>query len=237
MAPLSDVPPPANPPERPTPPTSPAPPSAPQPPAPPWTRRPRGPRESRIVLGLIVLVIGVAWLLGSLGVSVQWRVILPAALIAVGLALVAGLGRGRHGGLVTIGVILTVVLALASTVNVSLEGGIGDRTFRPASAASVRSEYNLAVGTLTIDLRAVAFPAGDTRIKTTLGTGTLIVDVPSDVSVRVVGHTGAGDIQVFDQQESGVGVGHTFTQPGFAQAQTRLLLDLSVGLGTIEVTT
>jgi len=56
----------------------------------------RGPQVDRIVLGLLVAAIGVGWLLDQAGVSVPWRMLPAAALVLIGLALMATLlGEAR----------------------------------------------------------------------------------------------------------------------------------------------
>jgi hypothetical protein len=83
--------------------------SAPRPPA-----AQRGPAAAATVLaGALLVLVGIAWLLDSGGVEVPWRAVLPAALIAVGLATVAGGLRARQHGLMVLGLALTLVLAVA----------------------------------------------------------------------------------------------------------------------------
>jgi hypothetical protein len=84
-------------------------------PAPPPRPRPdqRGPATATVLAGAMLVLVGIGWLLDANGVAVPWRAVLPAALIAVGLATVAGSMRGRQHGLMVIGLVLTLVLALA----------------------------------------------------------------------------------------------------------------------------
>ncbi|MGZ8626356.1 MAG: LiaF transmembrane domain-containing protein, partial [Actinomycetota bacterium] len=58
--------------------------TVPEPPPPPTTP----PRTGRLVAGVVLVLIGVGWLLEVLDVvEFPWEVLLPAALIAVGVAL------------------------------------------------------------------------------------------------------------------------------------------------------
>jgi hypothetical protein len=113
--------------------TPPAPPAAPL--GGPAARR-RGPNAGHVVLGLILVLIGLGWLMEALGVAdVPWRFLLPSALILVGLALTLGARTGRHGGLLAVGVVLTVLVLLAGAVevlvDVPLAGGMGTRPIGP----------------------------------------------------------------------------------------------------------
>jgi hypothetical protein len=179
---------------------------------------------------------GILWLLEALDVSsVPWRVLLPVALIAIGLVLVVGSRTGRHGGLITVGAILTVVLLVVTSADIRLEGGIGQRTERPTTAASVSPEYHLSLGQLEIDLRDVAFPDGSaTDVKATVGVGQLVVRVPDGIRIQVRATAGLGDVEVLGRTSSGGDVEVAILAEGSARAFVRLFL--SVGVGQVTVT-
>jgi hypothetical protein len=198
----------------------------------------------RLVLGLVLVGIGVVWLLEALDVvNVSFLAVLPAALIVIGVALVAAARTGRHGGLIALGVIITVILTIASSFDIRLRGGVGDRNERPTTAADIQREYHLSLGQLTIDLRAVSLSesAGPRTIKASVGMGQLTVRIPSGALVEATGHVGAGQVTIFGRENSGLDVklvGHAPPPPGFQVigGTAQLILDLSVGLGQIEVT-
>lgn len=115
----------------------------PEPPAPP----PPSSRfhAGRLVLGLVVVVIGVTGLLQAAGVTdVPWRSVLPGSLIAVGVGLVFAGRRSEsgQGGLIAIGIVLTLLLTAASGVPVPVTG----------SARTVRAR--VGVGQLVVSLPA-----------------------------------------------------------------------------------
>ena len=194
----------------------------------------------RLVLGLVVVVIGVAALLQAAGVSdVPWKAVLPGSLIAVGLGLVI-VGRrseSGQGGLIAIGIVLTVLLATASAVDIPLEGGVGERTERPTSLSGVKSEYRLAVGQLTLDLTSVPVPVtGSARtVRARVGVGQLIVELPSDQLAVVRGHAGVGQVTIFGESDEGFGVDKDVTPSAPAGQAIVFSLDLSVGIGEVLV--
>jgi hypothetical protein len=210
----------------------------PEPPAspPPSSRFHTG----RVVLGLVVVVIGVTALLQAAGVSnVPWKAVLPGSLIAVGLGLVIAGRRSEsgQGGLIAIGIVLTVLLAAASAVDIPLEGGVGERTERPRSLSEVKSEYRLAVGQLTLDLTSVPVPITGTvrTVRARVGVGQLIVELPSDQLAVVRGHAGIGQVTIFGENDGGFGVDKDVA-PTAPPGQTIVLsLDLSVGIGEVLV--
>jgi hypothetical protein len=211
--------------------TEPLPPAGPAPPA-----DRHGPAAATVLVGALLVLVGIGWLLDAAGVEVPWRAVLPAALIAVGLACVAGAFRGRQHALMVVGVVLAVVLSLAAAADWDLEiplgGGVGDRTERPTTPADLTG-YELGVGNLVVDLRQLQVPPGTTRVQARVGVGELAVEVPQGVSVAVVARSGLGQVQALGQEEGGLASRiDTVSEAG---GDRRLELDLRVGLGQVRV--
>jgi Cell wall-active antibiotics response LiaF, C-terminal len=208
---------------------------APPPPAQPSPRP--SPPIGRLIIGGLLLAAGILWLLGALDVvNVPVQSILPIALIAVGLALVAGARSGRHSGLLVLGVVLTVVLALLSSFDIRLQGGVGERNEHPLARGELKRNYRLAVGRLTIDLTDLNLPETTTEVHARVGIGQLTVRVPRGLPVIVRGEAGAGQLVLLGHDESGINQELTVSTKPFPSGQPRLRLFLSVGLGQIEVT-
>jgi Cell wall-active antibiotics response 4TMS YvqF len=196
----------------------------------------RGPATATVLVGALLVLVGIGWLLDAAGVEVPWRAVLPAALIAVGLACVAGAFRGRQHALMIVGVALVVVLSVAVAadwdLDVPLAGGVGDRTERPSTPGEL-AEYELGVGNLVVDLRQLQVPPGTTPVEARLGIGELVVELPDGVSVEVVASSGLGEVQVLGQQEGGFASRiDTTSETG---GDRRLRLDVRVGLGQVRV--
>ena len=193
----------------------------------------------RLVLGLVVVVIGVTALLQAAGVAdVPWKAVLPGSLIAVGVGLVIAGRRSEsgQGGLVAIGIVLTLLLATASVVDVPLEGGVGERTERPTSLSQVKSEYSLAVGQLRLDLTSLPVPllGSVPPIRARVGVGQLVVELPSEHPAAVRGHAGMGQVTIFGQSDGGFGVDKDVPASS-PTGRIAFSLDLSVGIGEVLV--
>jgi Cell wall-active antibiotics response 4TMS YvqF len=206
-------------------------------PIPPVQREDRhGPAAATVLVGALLVLLGIGWLLDAGGVEVPWRAILPAALIAVGLACVAGAFQGRQHAMMVIGLVLTVVLALAVAsdwdLGVPLGGGVGDRTERPATPADLK-DYQLAAGDFLLDLRQLQVPPGTTTVGARVGIGELVVEVPDRVTVRVVASSGIGQLQVLGEQDGGFA--NRLDTTVEAGLDRRLELDLRVGIGQVRV--
>jgi hypothetical protein len=206
----------------------------PLPPAPPADRH--GPAAATVLVGALLVLVGIGWLLDATGVEVPWRAVLPSALIAVGLACVAGAFRGRQYAMMVVGVALTVVLAVAVAadwdLDVPLGGGFGDRTERPTTPAELTG-YELGIGDLEVDLRQLQVPPGTTAVRARVGIGQLTVELPQGVSAEVVASSGLGEVQVLGEREGGFA---SRIDAGFdLDGRPRLKLDLRVGLGEVRV--
>jgi hypothetical protein len=194
-----------------------------------------GPAAATVLVGALLVLVGIGWLLDAGGVEVPWRAILPAALIAVGLACAAGAFQGRQHALMVVGVALTLVLSVAVAadwdLDLPLAGGVGDRTERPATPAELR-RYELGVGNFQLDLRQLQVPAGTTAVEARVGIGELDVRLPDGVAVDVVASSGLGQVQVLGREEGGLA---SRVETSAGDGDRRLRLDVRSGLGQVRV--
>jgi phage shock protein PspC (stress-responsive transcriptional regulator) len=187
-----------------------------------------------IVAGFAVLLTQFTdWDLGARG-------FLGTALLVVGVGLVVGavtgVGRGAKGGLIALGLLLAVALVVVSTVRLP-DGDIGDRTYRPTTAAAVDSDYQHGGGDLTIDLTDVPLTGLDSPIVTHIhqGIGDVDVLVPPSADLAVSLDTGIGSTYVFGDSSAGgfyPGVGPA-SWTGDSQPEFRITVDS--GAGDVEV--
>ncbi|RFU23432.1 PspC domain-containing protein [Geodermatophilus marinus] len=202
---------------------------------------PRSPVPRITVAGLLI-VVGVLVLLSRLG---DWdpgpRGFLGTALLVVGLGLVAlsvtGVRRGR-GGLIGLGVLLSFALAAASAEPwEDVDGGIGDRSYRPATAESVRPVYHLGVGDTLLDLSRVDVSDLDEPIETRVdaGIGNVEVLVPDSADVRVEVESGIGDVDVLDLDDSGGFSAGEGSASWTGDGDPEIVLTIHAGLGDVEV--
>src|SRR5262249_45437344 len=117
-------------------------------------------------------------------------VLIAALGAATAVGFVAAVGGGVAGGVIAGGggpalvaagliggplwlmlpaVVLVLPLAVVSAADIDLHGGVGERTDRPATVAEIKPEYRVGVGKMTVDLRRIDLPAGDTNLKVVVG--------------------------------------------------------------------
>jgi phage shock protein PspC (stress-responsive transcriptional regulator)/predicted membrane protein len=214
-------------------PTPSATPSAPAPPAP-------SPAFAPIVMAILLVGGGLLWLLDSLGaVDVGWRGAMAVGLVLVGVTLVVATWWGRASGLVAVAVLLAMLLVTDEVMDVPLDAGIGDRTLTVTTSEEVEDHQQLLVGGLTVDLTGVPAQSGSTQdVEVSVGIGEMTVIVPRDATVTAEATLHAGDLDwpgpPASSHESGVDVDRSFSLSGEPGAP-RLHLDLSMGLGDVEV--
>jgi phage shock protein PspC (stress-responsive transcriptional regulator) len=227
--------------------TPPPPPTAPDASATPPV--PSTPRE-RSVLGLLtfgvaLVVVGVLVALDRTDVlDVPVTAMLASALAVVGVGLVVGAVIGRARGLVALGVGLTLATAITASVNLPGNASIGEIEWRPTNVSEVATDYRWGVGEARLDLSGVDLTGTTTPVETTaeLGIGVLIVTVPDDAVVQLDASVGAGEILLPGQSEGEGNAGITVESTevlrpdgGAADAPVVLDLDVSIGLGNVEV--
>ena len=189
-----------------------------------------------VAAGLLIGGLGIVGLLDATGtIHVDWRVVLAAAAVGLGVLVAVGALTGQAvGGVVVLGLGVLTALALAFAVHVPLFSGIGNQVDHPATVASVDSSYEHGIGDYRLDLQDVGFPVGSTHVKVTLGIGNLIVRVPNDVTVAVDGRASAGNVQLLGHEDNGTHVHEKVVETGTHPGRV-LVLDARVGIGELKV--
>ena len=201
-------------------------------------RPPNGDPGRLVARAVIALLIGIAAVGGFAGVFVLAALgggtTLAILAIVAGVALVvAGLAGGARW-LIVPALVLVLPLAIVAAADVRVDGGVGERQYRPASVQELRSSYELGAGEIILDMRDVDLPAGTTEVELDVGIGHAVVRVPEDACVSSDVQIGAGHAQVLDRTSDGLDV-------ELAQAATaagdapRLALDGQIGIGALEV--
>jgi phage shock protein PspC (stress-responsive transcriptional regulator) len=211
---------------------APAPIAAPRAPA---VRRPRSPlawygyASVLIAIGVLALVSQVA------DVEVKPGQFFGAALTVLGIGLVVGAWWGRARILILVAILLAPVGVVASFVTAPLEGGIGDHTFAPVTAAEVRDEYRSLGGRVILDLTDLHTSPRDIHIAASVAVGQLVIILPEGASVELRSRVGAGDSYVLGSQDVGTSLDSRYVRRHLDR--TTYVLDLEIGIGEIFVTT
>jgi phage shock protein PspC (stress-responsive transcriptional regulator) len=191
--------------------------------------------------GLVVIgILAIGGLLGLAGgaafaVALGWGVPTAILIIVIGGLLALAAFRGGARWLIPPAVALAVGGGVAAASNLDFRGGIGERTYSPASVASIPADgYRLGVGRLVVDLRALRWEKHRVvHLSTSLGAGQSSVFVPKRVCVVATTHVGAGESEVAGDVNDGVDVNHSVGAG--TTATPRLVLDSKVDMGQLRV--
>jgi phage shock protein PspC (stress-responsive transcriptional regulator) len=192
-------------------------------------------------IGRIALaaLIGVAILGAAVGVGLAAA--LGGGVVIAILAIVAGfalIGTAFVGGvrwLIVPALALVLPLGVVSAAGIELNGGVGDRDYRPTTAAQLRDHYEVGIGSLIVDLRDVDLPKDQTtNLAVDVGLGEAVVYVPSDACVASDVEIGAGGSDVLDRNNDGVDVRYADDAPA-PSGKPKVHIDANIGMGVVEV--
>jgi hypothetical protein len=189
----------------------------------------------RAALGIGVLVACCVVLVGgafAAAAGPDWLV--PALVIAAGAAVLAGAFLKPVRWLVPPALALALAAGVVTAAGIDLDGGVGEREYRPASIGDLRDRYEIGLGELVVDLRDADLPAGDVPVEVDVGVGEAMLIVPEDVCVATSADVGVGNVSVFGRDNGGVDIDFEEAREA-APDVTRVVLDAEVGLGEVRV--
>ena len=130
-------------------------------------------------------------------------------------------------------ILIPLGLFAASTDTTSID--VGSQEVTPTAIAEIDGRsFSHDVGDVTYDLTDLDFGGESVEMSVDLGAGTLVVEVPDEVTVTLDASVGAGQIDAFGEATSGISLTRDETSPGEPNGGS-VLLDLEVDLGDLRV--
>lgn len=189
----------------------------------------------RAALGIGILILcGLIAIAGAWAAAAGGETVVAIAVIAAGVAILVGAFVRPVRWLVLPAVTLAISAGAVSAAGIDLDGGVGERDYRPSSTADLRDTYQLGIGELVVDLRRTDLPSGDVPLGIDLGVGDARVIVPDDVCVATDAQVGIGEVRTFDRHNEGIDVDVEDLPDASADA-TRLLVKADVGVGSLRI--
>jgi len=187
----------------------------------------------------LAALIGVAVIGAGVGVGLAAAlgggVVIAILAVVTGFALIGTAFVGGARWLIVPALALVLPLGIVSAAGIDLNGGVGDRNYRPATVAQVNDRYELGIGSLIVDLRDVDLPKDQTtNLAVDVGLGEAVLYVPADACVSSNVQIGVGGSDVLDRGADGVDVTYADDAPAPA-GRPKLHIDADVGMGVIEV--
>ena len=189
----------------------------------------------RAGLGIALLfVCGLIAIAGAWAAAAGGDTFVAIAVIVAGVAILAGAFLRPMRWLVLPAIALALSAGTVSASGIDLDGGVGERDYRPASVSDLSEPYELGMGELIVDLRQTDLPGGDVPLRIDLGVGEARVIVPEDVCVATDAEVGIGEVRSFDRDNGGVDV-NVEDLPLADAGTTRLLVMAEIGIGALRV--
>lgn len=157
-----------------------------------------------------------------------------AGLLVLGVALLVGAWWGRARLLILLGLLALPIAFVAAFMTVPLDGGFGDREFRPTSASELQSAYTIAGGRLSIDLTSLDIGAGSVDVTASAGLGRVSVIVPANATVDVTATVQVGDVDILGRHQEGTGLSDRVIDAASGTGPT-IFLTLDAGIGQVWV--
>jgi phage shock protein PspC (stress-responsive transcriptional regulator) len=189
----------------------------------------------RAALGIgVLLVCGLISIGGAWAAAAGGETVVAIVVIGAAMAILAGAFVRPVRWLVLPALALALSAGTVSAAGINLDGGVGERDYRPTSVLDLRDKYQLGMGQLVIDLRRTDLPPGDVPLEVHVGIGDARVIVPRDVCVATDAHVRVGEIRTFQRKNDGIDV-DVQDRPDAAPHVTRLLLKADLGVGSLRV--
>jgi phage shock protein PspC (stress-responsive transcriptional regulator) len=189
----------------------------------------------RAGLGIgILLVCGLISIGGAWAAAAGGETIVAVVVIGAAVLILAGAFFRPVRWLVLPALALALSAGTVQAAGIDLDGGVGERDYRPTSAVDLQDTYQLGIGQLVIDLRQTDLPPGDVPLVVDLGVGDARVVVPDDVCVATDAHVRVGEVRTFERSNDGVDV-DLEDRPDAPAGVTRLLVKANVGVGSLRV--
>jgi hypothetical protein len=187
----------------------------------------------RVITGALVVLVGIGWTVDlTTEATVAWGLLLPAALMLVGLGVMYGARRQDVGGLVTLGVLLTVATVISGAISfIGPWNGVGQVREAPTVVADVSEVYEHGIGDYILDLGMVPF-VDDQTVSLNMGVGAARIIVPRDAKVVVHAETGIGKLVLFNRVVDGLGLSLDQTWPGTGPT---IHINAELGIGELEI--
>ena len=200
--------------------------------------RPRNPRSplGALTLSAGFCICGLMILLGNLrAAEVDISQIAATGLFVVGTGLLIGSWWGRARILIVIGIVLVPLVVMTAFIPFPVRGSVGDTDISPVSIEEVDQEYEILVGSLSLNLLPVEEQLSDDfEIDLTVAAGRVSILVPQRMGLTVNGHIGYGNATVGHGREQGEDLSFHNEIPG-APGAGHLKINFKGGIASLYV--
>lgn len=171
--------------------------------------------RSQLILSVVIIVVGLAFLVGNVFDVNTWAVCWPTLIILLGLWLI-------------------VRPQLAGQNAASRQKLIGD--IRRDGVWQVTDEQLwIGVGDITLDMREAEIPLGETRISIWSFVSPVRLSIPQDVGVAVTSKAFVTDARIFERKRESILAPFRAVSEEYETAEKRIFLEVTSFVGDIRV--
>jgi len=180
-----------------------------------------------LILGGLLVLLGILFLLNSLGVasfdfgdfiSILW----PIILIIIGVRVLRGSGFCRRE------------LPVGVTPK-KQNKFIGEMTFNAKGTEIDGWSGDLFIGEAEIDLTGAKLHPGENVMSAETFIGSLTVKVPKEMKCKVVASTTAGELRVMDRKSDGISLNLEHEDEGYSEAEEKIKIFARAFVGEVKV--
>jgi len=191
--------------------------------------------NSRVIGGVIIIVIGIILLLNNLDAFDLGEFIAdfwPVLLILLGLRLI--LRRKKHYRKMNTGVVGEKDIVCESS-DAFYSNVFGDMEVSIVSEDFQTGKINNVFGDVEVDLDKLNITSGDKKLQLSGVFGDIKVSAPKKVPFLIKANIVAGDIKIMGEKRGGFSVEKTYKSDGYDSAENRLNIYISHVFGDIKV--
>ena len=171
--------------------------------------------RGQLFLGGILVLVGLALLLGKMLHINLWGILWPLALIALGIWLA----------------MRPQLVAEGTVVHQRLFGDI-----KRSGVWEVRDEEVwMFAGDISLDMAEAEFPLGETRIRCSGFAGDVKLRMPEEVGVMVAANSFAGEVKLFGEKQGGLLAPIRMTSDNYDTAESKINLETHYFAADIKI--
>lgn len=114
---------------------------------------------------------------------------------------------------------------------------IGDLTLGKQPWEPDGMDISMGIGSIELDLTKAILKDGENVLDVSSWIGSVEIYVPKQMAIQAKVHVKAGEVTLFHDTHAGTGRSATYTSPGFHNAEKKLILDVDLSIGDVEVLT
>lgn len=183
--------------------------------------------SGHVIIGVIILVLGIFFLLNSLGaISFSFghflNILWPIILIIIGVRVLLGSGFCRR--------------ELPVGVTPKRQSRfIGEMTFNAKGTEIDGWSGDLFIGEAEIDLTGARLHPGENVMAAETFIGSLTVKVPREMKCKIIASAAAGELRVMDKKADGLSLNLEHEDEGYAEAEEKLKIFARAFLGEVKL--